>query len=223
MAEAAPDALILAGGRGERLGMGLKAFVALNGATLLEWAIRAVRPAAGRIMVAVPAGTDDDARRLLPPEVIVLVGGATRIDTIAILVESATSASLLMHDVVHPLADRALVARVIEGARDTGAACAAIPLSGSVRRSSAGALGAPIDGPLWLATKPAVVPRDAVRHGIAIERRRPTMGHFGVLDLVGRSGIRIVTVPSDPANLKITDEVDLRLAERLAPKWTGWG
>lgn len=216
----------MAAGQGARLGLGPKAFVRLGGATLIEWAVRAVRPFAGTIHVAVPADRHAEARRLLPPDVVVMAGGASRLDTLRVLAESSRARSLLVHDVVHPLADQELTDRVIAASRETGAACAALLLQGSVCPVQAEAIGttigAAVDGPLWLIQKPAVVPRAALLHGLELNAAAPGREGTGTLDLVARAGVRAVVVAGDPVNIKITDSADLRLAERLAPAWPGW-
>ena len=221
-----PEALILGAGVGDRLGLGPKAFIQLRGAALLEWAVWAVRPFVGTIQVAVPADHEAEARRLLPPDVKVMAGGATRVDTLRLLVAASRAASVLVHDVVHPLADRGLVERVIAAARETGAASAAMPLYGSVhaiRDAQAGVtIGTSLRGPLWLTQKPAVVPRAALLHGLELDALAPRPDGAATVDMVARAGIRTVVVPTDPQNVKITELADLRLAEQLCPPWPGW-
>ena len=55
------EALIKAGGMGDRLGIGPKAFVRLGGQTLLERAVRTMLAVATKVLVAVPA---DPSRRI---------------------------------------------------------------------------------------------------------------------------------------------------------------
>ena len=68
-------ALLVAAGRGERLGSdGPKAFVVLGGRPLLEWSLEALRavPAIGRIVVALPDGV------AAPEGTVGVRGGAER-------------------------------------------------------------------------------------------------------------------------------------------------
>ena len=221
-----PEALILGAGQGERLGRGPKAFIQLRGAALIQWAVWVVRPFVGKINVCVPTEKQAEARRLLPPDVNVIAGGATRAETLRLLVAASRAQSVLVHDVVHPLADRALVQRVIAAARKTGAASAAMPLYGAVhevRDEGIGTtMGTSFAGPLWLTQKPAVVPRAALLHGLALDSLAPRADGAATVDSVARAGVRTVVVPTAQSNVKITELSDLELAEQLCQPWPGW-
>lgn len=221
-----PEALILGAGRGERLGRGPKAFIQVRGAALIQWAVWVVRPFVGKINVCVPAENQADARRLLPVDVNVIAGGTTRVESLRFLVAASTAASVLVHDVVHPLADRPLVERIIAAARQTGAASAAMPLYGSVhdvRGERIGAtMGTSLPGPLWLTQKPAVVPRAALLHGLELDSLAPRAEGAATVDSVARAGVRTVVVPTAQSNVKITELSDLKLAEQLCQPWPGW-
>jgi len=99
---------------------------------------------------------------------------------------------VLVHDVVHPLAERALVERVIAAARETGAASAAMPLYGSVHavRNEHGVttMGTSHQGPLWLTQKPAVAPRAALLHGLELDAVAPRSDGAATVDMVARAG-----------------------------------
>ena len=58
------DALVLAAGRGARLGLGPKAWLSLGGRTLLERAVAIMRDVAGRVIVGVAADELPRARAL---------------------------------------------------------------------------------------------------------------------------------------------------------------
>src|SRR4249919_3959560 len=94
------QALIQAAGQGSRLGLGPKAFVVLDGKTLLERAIELLRNIV---------------------DVIVIAGGSSRSETTYKLVAEATAPWLLLHDVVHPFATTALVKNLLETAYQHGA------------------------------------------------------------------------------------------------------
>ena len=104
------QALIQAAGVGTRLGLGPKAFVMLDGRTLLEHAVALFEGLVDGILVAVPATGVERARALVGRDDITIVaGGASRSDTTRRLVGAATAPWLLLHDVVHPFATRDLV------------------------------------------------------------------------------------------------------------------
>src|SRR5437867_4765609 len=81
--EAPAAAIVAAAGAGERLGAGgPKAFVELAGRPLLDWSLDPLRASdhVGTIVVAVPPGTEAEARR---DGVEVVPGGETRSESVA--------------------------------------------------------------------------------------------------------------------------------------------
>ena len=71
--------IIPAGGSGERLGAKIpKALVQLADKTLIEHAVAQMAPVASQIIVAAPAGYEEQFQQLLGSEVTVVTGGLTR-------------------------------------------------------------------------------------------------------------------------------------------------
>src|SRR5262249_45857663 len=115
-------ALIVAAGRGQRLGAGLpKALVPLAGRPLLAWSIDALRrvDAIDKIVVAMPALDAGEARERdrglrSPPEVIAVEGGATRSESVrAALAAAGPGDPVLVHDAARPLVTAELVRRTL--------------------------------------------------------------------------------------------------------------
>src|SRR5271166_75739 len=107
-------ALIVAAGRGERLGGGRpKALVELAGRPLVAWSIDALREVDGmeRIVLALPAGTR------APAGVTAVDGGAVRSDSVrralAAAGEGDQDDAVVVHDAARPLVTGALVERVL--------------------------------------------------------------------------------------------------------------
>jgi 2-C-methyl-D-erythritol 4-phosphate cytidylyltransferase len=219
------EAIIAAAGLGERLGRGPKAFVKLRGTPLICWIVAAVAPFCARITVAVPTGSEAAARQLLPAGVNVVAGGLTRVETLTILASAARKQTLLIHDVAHPLSSPALIRKVIDAARLTGAACAALPMQSSVRivepqdSTRPMTMGRNMPGNIWITQKPAVVPRAALLKGLS--ESRGVDPPFGAIDLVILAGLSVTPVTGDPSNIKITTPDDLALAERIADGLVG--
>ena len=97
-------ALIVAAGRGERLGAERpKALVELAGRPLLQWSVDALRAVAaiGRIVVALPAGV------AAPAGTIGVEGGAVRSQSVRLALAAAGSGAdadlVLVHDAARPL------------------------------------------------------------------------------------------------------------------------
>src|SRR3954471_18835994 len=95
-------ALLVAAGRGERLGApGPKAFVTLKGRPMLEWSLVALQaaPSVERVIVAVPP----DVERV-GGDVIPVTGGASRSESVRNALAAAGDAEqVVVHDAARPL------------------------------------------------------------------------------------------------------------------------
>lgn len=208
------EAIVLAAGRGERLGLGPKAFLSLAGRTLLDRAVALMSTVARRVIVGVPEDLLDRAMQLRGERVAVIAGGATRIETTLKLYAATTAAIVVQHDVVHPFASCALAQRVVRAARQTGAAMAAAPSGAHVYRG-----GARLDeriaagAGLWLAQKPLAYTRVALDRALA--RSGALSSGSGTPDLLLAVGQPIEAVEGDPWNIKITTARDWRLASAI--------
>ncbi|MGH6690190.1 MAG: IspD/TarI family cytidylyltransferase, partial [Gammaproteobacteria bacterium] len=204
------EAIIQAAGRGERLGRGPKAFLALGERTLLERAVSAMRAVARNVVVGVPPEDLERARELCGPGVLVLAGGATRRDTLLRIVAATRGPWLLLHDVVHPFATPALARQVVETARVHGASIAAIRSTSSVHhRPSGGGVARLAPGEVWLMRKPVAFRREGFVRGLD----GPMESQEGVGGILRRAGQELAVVPAEPWNLKITTPEDWQLAE----------
>jgi 2-C-methyl-D-erythritol 4-phosphate cytidylyltransferase len=217
-------ALIVAAGSGERLGADRpKALVELAGRTLLDWSIGALREAEGieRIVVALPAGVE------APAGVQGVEGGIARSDSVRRALEAAGGEEelVLVHDAARPLLSPRLAEQVIAALRGDPAADAAIagaPVTDTIKRAAAD--GAVLEtltrNELWSVQTPQVFRRGALAGALAVGA-----GELALVtddaSLIERAGGRVIVVPSDPRNLKVTTPVDLRVAELLLAERQG--
>jgi len=210
------EALVLAAGQGERLGLGPKALLTLAGRTLIDRAVGAVRAVARRVIAGVPPERLDECRALLGADVTVVAGGATRLDTEILLVEASSAPLLVLHDVVHPFATAELARQVVAAARERGAAMAAVPATSHVYRMDSATLGRVRQGDgLWSSRKPLVFSRSAFARGLAARGRLPH--DAGVVELLLAAGEPVEIVPAEPWNIKVTTMADWALARAIAP------
>src|SRR3989449_3526641 len=137
-------AVIVAAGRGERLGGPLpKAFVPVAGVPILLHAARRVElsPLVDRIVVVVGAPDVDRARVLLAEHGLrkvtsVVPGGTHRQDSVyAGLSQLDEVPRLVVHDGARPLVTPEVVTAVILAAAEAGAASGGLPVRGPVKRS----------------------------------------------------------------------------------------
>jgi|HubBroStandDraft_6_1064221.scaffolds.fasta_scaffold158024_3 2-C-methyl-D-erythritol 4-phosphate cytidylyltransferase len=215
-------ALILAAGRGERLGAGApKALAALAGRPLLQWSVDALRavPAIERIVVALPVGVNAPAGTTGVP------GGAVRSESVRLaLVAAGPGDPVLVHDAARPLltpqlAERVLAAALVEG---VDAAIAAAPVTDTVKRvGEGGTVLETLDrAGLWAVQTPQVFRRAALERALDVPDDLLAQATDDAW-LVERTGGRVVVVEAPRENLKVTTPLDLALAELLLGRGVG--
>jgi 2-C-methyl-D-erythritol 4-phosphate cytidylyltransferase len=209
-------ALILAAGRGERLGAGTpKALVELGGRPLLQWSVDALRGVRSieQIVVALPPGASAPAGTIGVP------GGAVRSESVRnALAAAGPGDPVLVHDAARPLATAELAERVIEAALREGVdgAIAAAPLTDTVKRVDEGrAVLETIDRTgLWAVQTPQVFRRAALERALDVPDDVLAQATDDAW-LVERAGGRVLVVEAPRENLKVTTPLDLALAEML--------
>jgi 2-C-methyl-D-erythritol 4-phosphate cytidylyltransferase/2-C-methyl-D-erythritol 2,4-cyclodiphosphate synthase len=126
-------------------------------------------------------------------------------------------ALVAVHDGARPFASAGLFARVIDAARATGAACAALPCHETIKEVDAGGtIRRTADrARLWAAQTPQVFARDRLAALLA----EAAAAGVEVTDdsaLFDAHGIEVRAVAGERTNLKITTPEDLPLAEAIA-------
>ncbi|SDF12152.1 2-C-methyl-D-erythritol 4-phosphate cytidylyltransferase [Thermus arciformis] len=208
--------LIPAAGKGERLGLGPKAFLRVGGRTLLEWTLAAFLEAA-EVLVALPPGAS-------PPRGLratFLEGGETRQESVARLLEAASLPLVLVHDVARPFVSRALVERVAKAARAQGAAVPVLPVPDTLIRPEGEAYGAALPREaLRLVQTPQGFFTALLREAHAYARKQG-LSATDDAQLVQALGYPVALVEGERTAFKVTYPEDLFLAEALARVWNG--
>ncbi|MEA2266237.1 MAG: 2-C-methyl-D-erythritol 4-phosphate cytidylyltransferase [Solirubrobacteraceae bacterium] len=206
-------ALVVAGGRGERLGSDRpKAFVILAGRPMLDWSVAALREVAAidQIVVALPPGEEAPAGCLGVP------GGAVRAASVAAALAASDGDPVLVHDAARPLLEPELAARVLAGLDGVDAAIAAAPVSDTTKEAGLdGIVLRTLDrSRLWAVQTPQVFRRGVLEAALDV----PADVLEAATDeawLVERAGGRVRIVAAPPENLKVTTPLDLRIAAEL--------
>jgi 2-C-methyl-D-erythritol 4-phosphate cytidylyltransferase len=210
-------ALIVAAGRGERLGgTHPKAFVELAGQPLVQWSIDVLRSVAGieTIVLALPAGAP------APAGVTAVEGGAVRSESVRRALAAAPAGDpVLVHDAARPLLSAELAESVIAALqRDASAdaAIAAAPVTDTVKRVDGdGAVCETLDrSDLWAVQTPQVFRRAALERALDVAPEI-LAGATDDASLLERAGGRVIVVRASPENLKVTTPLDLEIAELL--------
>lgn len=226
-------AVIAAAGSGRRLGAGgPKAFVPMAGRPMVEWSIAAFRAAepVRSIVVAAPPG---HAHELGGHDIGVVVGGETRVESVANALEAVGTELVAVHDAARPLVTPELIEDLVAalaGDPDAAGVIAATPLTDTIKQATnpkCGSLGThtvrkeplvverTLDRDrLWAAQTPQVFRVGALREALAADPERRAASTDEAM-LVEAAGGRVLIHPSPPQNLKVTTPLDLRVAEML--------
>lgn len=227
-------ALIVAAGRGERLGTDRpKAFTLLAGRPMLGWSIDAFREwdSSVEVVVAVPQGwsaaSQDESEAIAG--CTVCEGGAERSHSVRAALAAAADQSadqtVFVHDAARPLVSVGLIEALSNAvAEGDGAAAwvAAVPVADTIRVADADqrVTGTPDRSSLWAMQTPQAFRRDRLQ--AALDQDDAVLA--AATDdaaLVEALGGRIRLVQSTHDNFKVTSPVDLELAELMITKRAG--
>jgi 2-C-methyl-D-erythritol 4-phosphate cytidylyltransferase len=204
--------VVVAGGSGARFG-GPKQLAPLGDRRVLDWSIMAGAGLAAGVVVVVPSALLDELRPSLSSMAqvrAVVAGGATRSGSVraGLAAVPADAEVVVVHDAARPLASAALFERVI--AAVVAGADAAVPgvaVTDTLREVDGGA----VDRTRFVAVQTPQAFRAATL-------RRAHAGAGEATDdasLVEAIGGKVVVVPGEPLNFKVTDPHDLVTARAV--------
>ena len=199
--------IVVAAGRGDRFGQP-KQFCDLAGTRVVDRALAHVARVCDGAIVVLPPGCAWDGVGT-PVE-----GGATRSASVRHGLAAVPEAAevVVVHDAARPLAPRALFDAVVAAVRaGADAAVPAVPVRDTLKRVEGDRVVATVDREHLV----AVQTPQAFRAGAL--RAAHARGADATDDaaLVEAAGGRVVVVPGDPRNLKITEPIDLAVAAAL--------
>jgi len=214
--------LIVAAGRGERLGLGRpKALVALAGKPMVEWSLDALRgvPTVERTVIALPSGTDFAPAQA--DRVVCVAGGTARSQSVQAALNAAGEGDpVIVHDAARPLASSALFERALAALERSGAdaVIAAAPVSDTIKEVSADGrtVSRTLDrAKLWAVQTPQVFRRQALERALGEATDELLARATDDAWLLERLGLTVRVIESERTNIKVTTAVDLRVAEAL--------
>lgn len=212
-------ALIVAAGRGERLGLDRpKALVPLGGRPMLQWSVDALREveAVEEIVVALPADHLDAA----PAGTLAVAGGEARSHSVrAALDASGGGDPVIVHDAARPLALPSLFQAALDELSDSGAdavvSAGRVPDTIKEVKPDGRTVDRTLDrSRLWAVQTPQVFRRAALEAALA-ENDDVLATATDDAWLIERAGGSVRVLPSRQPNIKVTTEVELRVAEGL--------
>lgn len=226
------SAVIVAAGRGERLGSA-KQFLPLGDIPLLQWSVRTLggHPGVGEIIVVLPADyVAEPPAWLMASSVRCCAGGESRRESAGagVLATDPGAEFILIHDAARPFVSRGVIDRVLAGVPQTGAVLPVLPVVDTIKRTEGGLVVATVArSGLGRAQTPQAFEAPLIR---SLHARASEAGSTASDDaaLCEEQGQPVSVVDGDPWNLKITTPADLDLArwlvesgrKRVPPPWS---
>ena len=203
-------AVVVAGGSGTRFG-GYKQFMTLAGREVVDWSLEAAARACAGVVLVVPAAA---LERYAGRASYVVAGGPTRAESVraglrAVPLEARV---IVVHDAARPLSPPQMWASVIAavaGGADGAVPC--VPVSDTIKQRQD-------DGRLVTLERARLLAVQTPQAFSAAALREAHAGGGEATDdaaLVEAIGGRVVSVPGEASNIKVTAPADLALAETL--------
>ena len=201
-------AVIVAAGRGERLGGEPKQWRPLAGARVVDHAVAAFagHPGIDDVVAVVPQG---DLGRL--PGVRCVAGGETRGASVRAGLEAMEAHRVVIHDAARPLVPRAVIDAVLAALDGAEGAAPALAVTDALWSGTQNVDGARDRTGLWRAQTP-----QGFRMPAILEAHRAHRGDAADdVEVARAAGMTVRIVPGDEDNFKITLPGDLERAGRI--------
>lgn len=215
-------AVVVAAGRGERLGAQEKVLLPLAGRAMLAWSLDALESAEsiGPVVVVAGSHTLDAVGRLVRDEGFakvkaIVAGGERRQDSVGagLAALPAGIEVVVIHDGARPLAQSELFDRCAVAAAEHGAAIAATPVADTLKRVVEGVITGTVDrAGLWAAQTPQAFRLQTLRRALAVSSGETVTDEARLCET---AGVPVSVVPSSLANLKVTHAEDIPVADAL--------
>jgi 2-C-methyl-D-erythritol 4-phosphate cytidylyltransferase/2-C-methyl-D-erythritol 2,4-cyclodiphosphate synthase len=209
-------ALIVAAGKGERLGGGVpKQYRMLGGKPVLRWAVESLirHPAVRSTRIVVGKDQRDQAAAALQGLDVdeLIEGGEQRADSVRAGLEVVASDAVLVHDAARPFCPAEVVDRLIAPLEFFEGAAPVLPVGDTLSRAS-DRLGETVDrSGLVRVQTPQAFRVDALRRAYAAWSGAPPTDETTV---VRAAGMQVAAVAGDPSLEKITSPADFVRAEQ---------
>ncbi|MGH3319093.1 MAG: 2-C-methyl-D-erythritol 4-phosphate cytidylyltransferase [Streptosporangiaceae bacterium] len=221
-------AVVLAGGRGERVGRGMpKQLLEVAGRPIIDYTIDALHacPEIDEMLVVMTPGLVEDVERIVEKVgydkvAQVIEGGATRQEStyLALRALGDEERGVLLHDAVRPFVDRRIVADCVEALRTYDAVGVVIPSPDTIIAVEGDAIvEVPDRGRLRRVQTPQAFRLSTLRRAHDLAVADPDLAVTDDCTVVLRylPEVAVHVVEGSERNVKITHPVDVFLAETL--------
>lgn len=206
--------LIPAAGNGERLGLGPKAMLLLKEKPLIQWVSNKALRLTDEVIIAAPPELCKTIQDLCP-DCRCIEGGESRQESIGLLLNCATRKWVLTADITRPFTSLGLYSSVLSAAKTTGAAGAFITHDVAVAQLAKGKIKQIIKSTeTGLFQAPQAFSRQLLAN-VYKQAEIHSWHEQSTLELVIRAGYSVSPVPGEKNNIKITTEIDWKLAQLL--------
>jgi 2-C-methyl-D-erythritol 4-phosphate cytidylyltransferase / 2-C-methyl-D-erythritol 2,4-cyclodiphosphate synthase len=215
-------AVVVAAGRGERLGAPDKVVLQLAGRPMLAWSLRALEQAKsiGPVVVVAGSHTLEAIGSLVRDEGFakvqaIVAGGERRQDSVGAGLEALPEGIeiVVIHDGARPLAEPELFDRCAAAATERGAAIAATPVADTLKRVMEGTIRGTVDRTgLWAAQTPQAFRLESLRKAMTVSSGEIVTDEARLCEVAGLS---VTVVPSSLENMKITHAEDIPMADAI--------
>jgi 2-C-methyl-D-erythritol 4-phosphate cytidylyltransferase / 2-C-methyl-D-erythritol 2,4-cyclodiphosphate synthase len=215
-------AVVVAAGRGERLGAPDKVVLPLAGRPMLAWSLRALEQAEtiGSVVVVAGSHTRQVVGSLVRDEGFakvhaIVAGGERRQDSVGAGLEALPQGIeiVVIHDGARPLAEPQLFDRCAAAAALRGAAIAATPVSDTLKRVTDGTIRGTVDRTgLWAAQTPQAFRLESLRTAMNVSSGENVTDEARLYEV---ADFPVTVVPSSLENMKVTHADDIAVADAL--------
>lgn len=208
-------ALLVAAGRGERLGHPEpKAFVPCAGRPLMAWSLDALHAVDDieHVVAALPPGVT------APHGTHGVTGGAERSHSVRAALHAAPASDwVLVHDAARPMLTPLIVRACLDvmAEEDCDAAIAAAPVADTIKEGAGEVVVRTLDrSHLWAVQTPQLFRRDALERALGMGDAALAAATDDA-SLIEQFGGEVRLVPTSGQNFKVTTPADLHLAELI--------
>ncbi|TNC51182.1 bifunctional 2-C-methyl-D-erythritol 4-phosphate cytidylyltransferase/2-C-methyl-D-erythritol 2,4-cyclodiphosphate synthase [Rubellimicrobium rubrum] len=206
--------IIVAGGRGTRLGGSPKQWRVIAGRSVASHAMMALDRVGADPLILVHHADDIAFAENVHPRARLVVGGATRAESVRAGLEALAADppdAVLIHDAARPCLTREVAERVVQALAGHEGAAPALPVTDALWRGVTEVEGAQPREGLWRAQTP-----QGFRFGPILAAHRSSPGGAADdVEVARMAGLSVAIVRGDEDNLKVTHRGDLARASRI--------
>ncbi len=212
--------VIVAAGKGKRLGGVDKAFIKLKGKPVLLYSVEKFLsfPEVSEIIIVVNYENSQKAKNLFKNKRIAFAnGGKTRAESVKSGVEKAHEEIVVIHDAARPFITKNLVIRLFREIEFADSVIPVIPVKPTVKEVEDGIVKKTLPREkLFAVQTPQIFKREKL---LEAYRRLKFQNATDEASLIERIGGVVKAIPGIEENIKITTPFDLILMKSIIEKW----